>query len=200
MTPIIEEFKTIPDFPSYSVSNHGRVRRDTQSVRDRYKRKAPYFIQPCSHRGGYPLVGLYHQSRKKTFRIHSLVARMFLKKPEFTNGRAEVNHKDGNKLNNHVSNLEWTDRQGNATHAKEMGLIPSGERSGARMRPDRLPRGEKHGNATTSNETAIAIITYRKNGLRPKQISELTGCSTKNVRQIAGGRTWKHLDYLRTYK
>lgn len=51
--------------------------------------------------------------------VHRLVAKLFIPNP---NGLREINHKDGNKLNNKVSNLEWVTTQENQLHARDMGL------------------------------------------------------------------------------
>lgn len=64
---------------------------------------------------GYKSVGI----RRKTHMVHRLVAQAFIPKPE---GKDYVNHKDGNKLNNHVDNLEWCTIAENNQHARDNGL------------------------------------------------------------------------------
>ena len=64
---------------------------------------------------GYYSVGI----RRKTHMVHRLVAQAFIPNPE---NKPFVNHIDGNKLNNHVSNLEWCTVQENNLHAKQTGL------------------------------------------------------------------------------
>jgi HNH endonuclease len=65
---------------------------------------------------------------KKLIRLHRIIAQTFLPNQDFC---AEVNHKDGNKKNNHVDNLEWCDRKKNMQHASRTGLhkLASGEKS-----------------------------------------------------------------------
>lgn len=57
--------------------------------------------------------------RKRTHMLHRLVAQAFIPKPQ---GKDFVNHKDGNKLNNHVDNLEWCTIAENNQHARDTGL------------------------------------------------------------------------------
>jgi hypothetical protein len=70
---------------------------------------------------GYYEVYLYEEGRKRIHsRIHKMVAKTFIPNPE---NKPWVNHKDGDKLNNYVDNLEWTTPKENAKHANENGLI-----------------------------------------------------------------------------
>ena len=64
---------------------------------------------------GYYSVGI----KRKTFMVHRLVALAFIRNPE---NKPFVNHKDGNKVNNQVDNLEWCTAQENNQHARETGL------------------------------------------------------------------------------
>src|SRR5690554_7339922 len=88
-----------------------------------------YFVSDCGsvYRGGrrlkqargksgngYPQVSLCKQGLRRTCSVHRLVAEAFIENPD---GKATVNHKDGNKLNNSVSNLEWATYSENLQHA-----------------------------------------------------------------------------------
>lgn len=70
---------------------------------------------------GYYVVNVSLGSResKKTIRVHKAVAETFLHTDDFT---LDVNHKDGNKLNNNVENLEWCTHRWNMEHAYKNGL------------------------------------------------------------------------------
>lgn len=68
---------------------------------------------------GYSVVGLRKDGVARQFGVHRLVATTYIHK-EYDH--YEVNHIDGNKQNNHVSNLEWVSRQDNLRHASETGL------------------------------------------------------------------------------
>lgn len=109
----------------YQVSNFGNVKsllktrktgRKGTSVRV-YPEK---ILKPssCSN-NGYKIVTLSLFGKQKYFTIHKLVCIHFL---ENKNNNKTINHKDGNKLNNHFENLEWCTNSENSLHAFKMGL------------------------------------------------------------------------------
>lgn len=99
----------------YRVSNMGRVKSLFNG--DVKIRRAPL----CNP--GYFSVVLYKDNEVTHIRIHVLVAKAFLPNPE---NKRYVNHRDGNKRNNRVDNLEWVTPLENAHHAINMGLTKSG--------------------------------------------------------------------------
>ena len=101
----IEKWKVIEDFPSYEVSDQGRVRN-----------KKTKHVRAFSNNHGYLQVDLYPGQKTKT--VHRLVADAFLGK----HPGMQVNHIDGNKSNNHVSNLEWCSSSENNQHAYNANL------------------------------------------------------------------------------
>ena len=72
------------------------------------------------NKNGYPIIVLCQNNKVKTFTVHQLVAQAFL--PDFIKG-AELNHKDGNKTNSCVTNLEISNPSHNQLHAVRMGLV-----------------------------------------------------------------------------
>ena len=95
-----EHWKVIEEFPDYEVSDKGRIRRLTTS-----KHTCKGKIKNTSISNvGYELVFFSKKGKIYSRTVHRLVAIAFLPKPEGCN---EVNHKDENKLNNTVENLEW---------------------------------------------------------------------------------------------
>lgn len=108
MTTIAEEWKVIEDGATYEISNYGQVRNKTTS-----KILKPLLLS------GYMVITLKMNNRKTISKIHRLVATRFLVR---TNETHIVNHKDGNKLNNHVENLEWVSPSENVKHAYRIGL------------------------------------------------------------------------------
>jgi hypothetical protein len=107
----MEIWKPISEYEGlYWVSNEGRVR----SIRK--------ILKPCNVAGGYLNVVLCVNNNKSRPRIHRLVAKAFI--PNLNN-KPDINHIDGNKLNNNVSNLEWCTKSENALHAYKTGLFNS---------------------------------------------------------------------------
>ena len=97
------EWRKIKDFPNYSVSNYGEVRNDRKNTYMGYSFDAK----------GYYRVALSKNNKRYARRVHRLVAQAFLPNPE---NKEQVNHLDGNKLNNRVCNLEWCTNQENQDH------------------------------------------------------------------------------------
>lgn len=103
----MKDAKSISGFPNYLVNKSGQV----FSV----KRGDPIEINGSVWQG-YRKVTLSNGSKTKTIAVHRLVAQTFLNKPRGSN---IVNHIDGDKSNNKVSNLEWTNHRGNSKHYSE---------------------------------------------------------------------------------
>lgn len=102
-------WKQIAEFPNYQVS-------DTGLVRNKAGKTLKTFVQS----GGYEVATLSSDSLKSAKRtVHRLVALAYLENPDKL---PEVNHKDGNKLNNRLDNLEWCSGKQNMKHAKETGI------------------------------------------------------------------------------
>ena len=98
----MEEWRTItiPGLSNYQVSNLGNVRNTSWRSPGRIRQ-----LTPVKDKDGYLLVCLsYEDGRQISPRIHRLVAMAFLPNPD---GLEHVNHKDENKANNRVDNLEW---------------------------------------------------------------------------------------------
>lgn len=116
-----EIWKDIEGFEGfYQISNLGRV-KSLGGWCGTAKRKEKIRSTSLTH-DGYVKVRLIHQGKDKTMRVHRLVAEAFIPNLE---GKDTVNHIDGNKLNNSVLNLEWTDRTEQMLHAYDLGLKTS---------------------------------------------------------------------------
>lgn len=99
----------------YEVSNTGKIRsmnyKNTGTIRE---------LKPGADPKGYLKTMVLIDGKYKTVKIHRLVASAFIPNPE---GKPQVNHKDGNKNNNSVGNLEWVSNMDNAHHAINNGLF-----------------------------------------------------------------------------
>lgn len=93
------KWKPVVSYENYEVSTTGRIRRVGSSI----------MLRPCL-RNGYLCVSLWKNNKGKTLYVHRIVAEAFLHKVE---GWNVVNHKDEDRLNNHVDNLEWCTSQYN---------------------------------------------------------------------------------------
>jgi hypothetical protein len=112
----------------YEVSDTGLVRSLTREVIYKNGTKATFkgkILKITTTPKGYGAVFLSNQNTEgyKTSRlVHRLVAEAFIPNPE---NKPQINHIDGDKLNNHVSNLEWVTNLENHIHKLENGLVPS---------------------------------------------------------------------------
>jgi hypothetical protein len=117
----------IPEYEdSYEVSSYGRVRTLGRIIRVPSK-NGGYFnrylngrirIPGCTR--GYYFIPMSRNGKAKNQSVHRLVAKAFLPNPT---GKREVNHKNGNKLDNRVENLQWVTPKENGEHASENGLL-----------------------------------------------------------------------------
>jgi hypothetical protein len=117
------EWRDVVGFEShYEASNTGLIKRKFGQTIYKDGRVA-YFsetiLKPSLCKKGYLRVYLSIGSKKHTKRIHRLIALTFVENPD---KKETVNHIDCNKLNNHVSNLEWMTNQENMRHAFDNGM------------------------------------------------------------------------------
>ena len=104
----MEQWQVITEFPNYSISNLGNVINTLTNK-----------MMKLNIKSGYYHIGLTNNNIRKTIKVHRLVAIAFIPNPE---NKPEVNHKDKNKLNNSILNLEWMTHKENMQH-KSIGLI-----------------------------------------------------------------------------
>lgn len=110
----------------YQISNLGNIKSVNRAVKRVTNDKEHIVVfhgkilKPHISDRGYLRLKLSKNGIEKTHKIHKLVAIAFVNNP---NGYCEVNHKDGNKSNNHVDNLEWCSRSQNVRHAVNLGLL-----------------------------------------------------------------------------
>ena len=98
------------DYNGYEVWEDGTI------ISKRFKKP----MKPALNSSGYYAMSLQLNKVEKRQYVHRIVAQLFVDNPD---NKPEVNHKDGNKLNNHASNLEWVTRTENMQHAFSNGLV-----------------------------------------------------------------------------
>ena len=136
-------------------------------------------IKPLTFQNsGYLRVNITDDNGKQhTKLIHRLVAEEHIPNPE---NKPQVNHKDGDKHNNHMDNLEWVTSSENARHAFDKGL--------------KIPRkGEDRPTAKLTNEQAIELINDIKLGATTTQLATKYGLHSRYVSLIRHKKRWKHI-------
>lgn len=104
----METWKDIKGFEGiYQISNMGRVKSFKADPNGR-------ILSIKNSKGDYLNIVLCHGNKRRSVKVHRLVAEAFIPNPD---NKPEVNHKDGNKQNNRVGNLEWATRIENQRHA-----------------------------------------------------------------------------------
>lgn len=137
-----------------------------------YKRVTEGRFLKCNLSNGYlhvrpPLSGAYEK-------VHRLVAEAFLPNPEKL---PCINHKDGNKLNNNVINLEWVSYKENTEHATLIGLKQS-------------LKGSLNPKAVLTEEDIPQIWGLREEGLKVATIAELFQVSVRTISRVLNYKTW----------
>lgn len=122
---------------------------------------------------GYASVGLSKESVIKHILLHRVVASAFIPNP---NNYPQINHIDGNKLNNHYKNLEWCDRSHNQVHARKLKL-QGGERS----------------NTAKLNEKCVKAIRKLYPKLTMKELACSFDVTESTISSIINKRNWKYV-------
>lgn len=104
------------NFENYEIDTYGNVFRDNRQ------------IKPQLNKNGYLRVYLSKNGKVSKKYVHRLVAETYIPNPE---NLPQINHKDGNKLNNNANNLEWCTAKENINHsfAKGLSYVPKGEKN-----------------------------------------------------------------------
>lgn len=117
---MLEVWKDIPNYEGlYQISNLGNVKSLCFGARNIRKSNIVKLLHQSPNNLGYHKVELYKDGKSKMFYVHRLVAISFIPNPD---NKPQINHKDGNKDNNTVDNLEWVTSKENLHHAVETGL------------------------------------------------------------------------------
>ena len=170
-TPVYEEWRPVIGYEGiYEVSSLGRVRRVGASTGAR----VGLLLKPSNDGWGYPKVTLSHENRRRTYKVHILVARAFLGPPP---DGMEVNHRDFNRENPAVTNLEYVTSSANHDHAYAHGRS---RRSGSERTWAKL------------NEESVRDI--RQSNERSVDLAQRYGVSKATICDVRKGRIWRHVN------
>lgn len=170
MSTLVKEWRVIEKAPNYEISNCGEVRNKTTNR-----------ILKQTFVGCYLTVGVRENNKTITLFIHRLVATGFI---VCINETYIVNHKDGVKTNNNVSNLEWVSLSENSKHAFRLGLNKANKYKVSQYALDGVFIKEYESCVDVEKETGIS------NGL----ISRV--CRGSRGKKSAGGYIWKYSEYI----
>jgi len=173
----LEIWKDIKEFEGiYQISNKGRLKSFKGDTNGRV-------LSNKNSKGGYLSVILRYGDKRRYTRIHRLVAEAFIPNPL---SKPQVNHKDGNKQNNRVQNLEWVTAKENVRHAVKHNpnIIKNMNKYNQLIRPRIIQQYTLEGK----------FVAYYWNA---KEASDATGVCQRNILQVANkdefspGRTRK---------
>ena len=168
-----EIWNIIHGYSDYQISNYGRVKS--------LKFNKEKILKLPVTKKGYLQIRLYKNGKRKLnhsyrFYIHRLVANAFIFNPD---NKPEINHKDGNKMNNYIDNLEWVIHSDNMKHAIKKGLFDN--------------NGEKNCNSKITKNDILVIHGLYLSGISQKIIGLIYNIAQQNVSLIVNGKNWKYL-------
>jgi DNA-binding XRE family transcriptional regulator len=171
-----EVWMPIKDYENlYEISNLGRVKSLRRFVKNRdfYVRVNEKILKP-GFNGKYYQVHLCKNGKSPLFEISRLVAESFIINPE---NKPEVNHEDGNKLNNFANNLEWNTNSENQLHAYKTGL--------------KSAKGSKNGRSKLKESDIIKIkAMYNSGKYLQKEIASIYGVTRACIGHIINNTRW----------
>lgn len=183
-----EEWRAVDGFPGYIISNLGRLKSISRLVKKENGVLYPVnekIMKLSKDKDGYLRCGMCFNG-VKTRLVSRIVAIAFV---ENDLNKPEVNHKNGIKTDNRVSNLEWSTRSENELHAFQNGLAkPSEKQKMAAMKTGLFSGGENHGGCKLKDSDVKEIIRLRKEkNLTYKKIGDMFSVSPSHVCSICTG-------------
>jgi DNA-binding transcriptional regulator YiaG len=177
-----EIWKSIKEYDGiYEVSNYGRIKRKAKRS---FCKEWARTHKPCDTLlsptiiASYCKVFLSKKNSRKYVAVHRLVAESFIANP---NNHPVVNHKDGDKLNNVSTNLEWITQSDNAKHSNQTGLTT-------------ILRGSQIGNSKLSEQDIKDIREiWSKGRVSQYKLAELFGMSQCHISDIVNHKRWAHI-------
>lgn len=171
-----EKWKDIKGYEGlYQISSLGRVKSLARSTKNQYC-KSNYIMKSEVQKSGYKKIGLYKNRKQTYFSIHRLVAEAFIPNP---NNYPCVNHKDENKNNNNVINLEWCTYEYNNCYGTRLLRLSN-------SRKKKVAQYDKKNNL-------LKIWESEEEAIKTLGISNHIYDVCNNLRKTCGGYKWKFL-------
>lgn len=172
----MEEWKDIPNCKGYQASNNGKVKSISRVV---WNGKGYYTIpekilKPTIHKQGYEYLNLCINGKTKRVFVHRLVAETFI---DNSNNYPIINHKDENKQNNNVDNLEWCTYEYNNNYGTHKGIN--------KKKIIQLDKSDNEIKIWNSIQEASEYLSIPRNNIY---------CVLCRKRKSAGGYRWKYKD------
>lgn len=160
-------WRLIPGTNNYYASKDGRIQSDTG--------KRLRILSQWEDSRGYMRVKVKFKGKSTSCSVHRLVALTFIPNPK---NKPQVNHKNGNKKDNSVSNLEWNSCAENVKHSWETGLSTA-------------QKGENHPNSTLNEKKVYAIrIMYSTDKFTINELASLFDTKKSTVHAVLKNRNW----------
>jgi hypothetical protein len=173
--------KDIPEFDFYKIGENGQVISKERLIKATNGKSWIHKEKEMKIRfdkDGYQIVSLVNKGKKRIYPVHRLVAKTFI--PTKNSENLQVNHIDGNKNNNHLSNLEWVTCKENVEHAIKHGLRG-------------ISPGEKNGGSKLTEKDVKRIRAMCELGLMKIEIADIFNISFASVTLISKRKIWKHI-------
>ena len=161
---IKEDFKLIKDSP-YKIFKDGTVINNKTSKIVKHRKSWDYLY-----------VGLSIKGKPKSIYLHKLLATYFIKN---ISDKSVVNHINGDKLDNRLSNLEWVTRSEDGRHAYKLELQDK--------------KGEKHHFSRLKDKDIVEIRRLYRSGQKQYKIAKQFGVGQGNISRIVTKRGWPHI-------
>lgn len=169
----------------YAVTEEGRVwSKPRKWIGSNHSVHTSYghWLAEQKHKRGYRFYVLCINGKARNHLTHRLVARAFIPNP---NDLPEVNHKDCDKTNNNVSNLEWISSRANYDHAIANGRFRCLTRNTA--------RGERHSNAKLTENDVLELRHLHDFGFGARILADVYGIGKTTASHVIRRENWTHI-------
>jgi hypothetical protein len=170
-----EIWKDIKDYEGlYQISNLGKIKSLARKTNNQFC-KEDIILKLWLSPTGYLVINLHKNGKMKYFTVHRLVLKNFVSNPL---NKLEINHKDGNKQNNNLNNLEWATSSENHKHAFKLNLMDN--------------KGEQNPQHKLTEWDVKMIRKMYKNTTywTQQKLADLFGISRGNIYHIVNNKTW----------